>query len=235
MEVENTQLNIRNNDEGYAIIAKEYFHIDTSKVKGLISRSNHVKSFLGTPFYSIENLFLTIPEVKELILPKVKFILDAPGMNYRCVKSTYYDKPSGSNWELSFHQDICVNLNKMLTGHQFCSWAKRKNYYEAKASADILEKTITLRLHLDDCGKENGALKIVPGSHKMGLIDVFDYKENNVKYIEVTEGDILKMCPLLLHASANNHSKKRRRVVHMEFSNLDLPWYEEHELGEVCN
>jgi hypothetical protein len=29
--------------------------------------------------------------------------------------------------------------------------------------AEILDKMLTLRVHLDDCGEENGPLRVIPG------------------------------------------------------------------------
>lgn len=226
-------INIRNNDQDYAIIRKDLAQINTVKIKSLIVDSEHVKSYLDTPFHSITNLFSTIPEIQAFILPKISPIIAQMGSNYRCIKSTYYDKPPGSDWELGFHQDVHINLKDKLDDTGFDLWVKRNGYFQVKPPVEILENMVTLRIHLDDCTEENGALMIVPGSQKSGFIDVSNYKVENAITIELKEGDILKVNPLLLHAASRNTTLGHRRIIHLEFSNQELPWYEEYFLKEI--
>jgi len=221
-------MNIRNNDLGYTIISKEYAGINTVKIKRLITNSNYVKSYLNTPFHSILCLFSMIPEIKKFVLPNVSSIINEIGSNYRCISSIYYDKPPDSKWELSFHQDVLINLKDKLDDSRFHSWFKKDGYYQVRPPIEVLENIITIRIHLDNCTTKNGALNIVPKSHKIGFIDMTKYKIDQTKVIEIEEGDILKLNPLLLHASGYNTSSKKRRVIHLEFSNLNLPWYEEY-------
>jgi ectoine hydroxylase-related dioxygenase (phytanoyl-CoA dioxygenase family) len=221
-------INIRNYEEGYAKIAKESVLVNTSKIRGLIANSNHVKSYLNTPFHSVKFLFSTIPEIKNVVLPNIIAILNKIGPNYRCISSTYYDKPPGSKWELGFHQDVHIHLKYKLDDIRFRSWIQRDKYYQVQPPIEVLENIVAIRIHLDDCKIENGALRIIPESHKMGLINMADYKIENIVDIEMKEGDILKISPLLLHASGDNSTGERRRVIHLEFSNINLPWYEEY-------
>ncbi len=219
-------INIQNNDLGYAIINKESLEINTSKIKALISQSDYVKSFLNTPFHSIVCLFSIIPEIKKFILPKILPILNQKGANYRCINSIYYDKPPGSKWDLGFHQDIMINLKHKLDDNDFDTWVQKKDFYRVKPPLEVLENIITIRIHLDNCTLENGALRLIPKSHKLGFIDVANYKIENTVDIETNEGDVLIMNPLLLHASGNNCTQEKRRIIHLEFSNIDLPWHE---------
>ena len=221
-------INIQNNDLGYSIIGKEYVGINTSELKRSIANSNHVKSYLNTPFHSILNLFLVIPEIKELILPKAFGIVNKISADYRCINSTFYNKPPNSKWKLGFHQDVRINLKYKLEDLEFSSWIERDGFYQVRPPIEVLENIIAIRIHLDDCKIENGALKVVPRSHKQGFIDIINYKLNEVEVLELNEGEVLSLSPLLLHASGNNITAQKRRVIHLEFSNIDLPWYEEH-------
>ena len=38
-------------------------------------------------------------------------------------------------------------------------------------AGDVLERMLTIRLHLDDCDAGNGPLRVMPGSHELGGID----------------------------------------------------------------
>lgn len=219
-------INIQNNDLGYAFIDKEYVGLNTSELKRLIANSNYVKSYLNTPFHSVLNLFLVIPEIKELVLPKIFPILEKIGSNYKCISATFYDKPPDSKWALDFHQDVQINLKEKLDDQRFNSWIKRDGYYQVKPPIKVLENIIAVRLHLDPCKIEHGALNIIPKSHKMGFIDATDYKTDDIAVIEMEEGDVLIISPLLLHASGYNTTYESRRVIHLEFSTINLPWYE---------
>ena len=161
-------------------------------------------------------------------MPPLQAYFQQIDSKYRCVRSVYYDKPIGSNWRLNYHQDLCVNVKTEFDQVALKNGLKRGGYYEVKAPIEILENSITARIHLDDCSLENGALHIIPGSHKKGIIDCVESEIKNEQLIELNEGEVLLMSPLLLHASGCNRSNKSRRIIHLEFSTLDLPWYERY-------
>ncbi len=39
-----------------------------------------------------------------------------------------------------------------------------------QALVEVLEQLVALRLHIDECGPEDGALKVIPGSHLNGRL-----------------------------------------------------------------
>lgn len=85
----------------------------------------------------------------------------------------------------------------------------------------------TLRIHLDKCDRNNGALKIIPGSHRHGKIasaDIEGWKKSSQVHIcEMQAGDILLMRPLILHSSSPSTNPSHRRVLHLEYSAINLP------------
>jgi ectoine hydroxylase-related dioxygenase (phytanoyl-CoA dioxygenase family) len=84
-----------------------------------------------------------------------------------------------------------------------------------------------MRIHLDDCGADNGALRVVPGSHVKGRIPESEIPHlvESMATICCTAfaGDGIIMSPLLLHASSKATKPSRRRVIHIEFSAAELP------------
>lgn len=92
---------------------------------------------------------------------------------------------------------------------------------------------LTLRFHLDDADESNGALKIIPKSHKNGRLSADEIKivcqANETRLCSVKKGDCLIMRPLILHSSSAGTSPNNRRVIHFELSADDLPnglnWY----------
>jgi ectoine hydroxylase-related dioxygenase (phytanoyl-CoA dioxygenase family) len=91
----------------------------------------------------------------------------------------------------------------------------------------LLEAMFSLRLHLDDCGPQNGPLKIIPGSHRLGRLpirDVLDLgKREAARTCLAAAGDILAMKALTVHASDPAATPGHRRVLHLGFSTADLP------------
>ena len=85
---------------------------------------------------------------------------------------------------------------------------------------------LAVRVHLDDCGPENGPLRVIPGSHRFGWLDeqIDEWKQRVPEVIcTVRCGGVVTMCPLLLHASAKSAEVGHRRVVHIEYACDSLP------------
>ena len=100
---------------------------------------------------------------------------------------------------------------------------------------NILENNFTIRIHLDDTDERNGALRIIPFSHLKGIhrSDTIDLAREQQLTCAVKKGGVMIMRPLLMHASGRTTNNERRRVIHLEFSNQQLPpplqWAESFE------
>ena len=100
----------------------------------------------------------------------------------------------------------------------------------------MLENMVAIRLHLDDADATNGALELIPGSHKGGLLTDAEIEEHiGTKKAVVCEarlGDAILMRPLAIHRSAKSIQPSHRRVVHIEYAGCSLPspleWNEVH-------
>lgn len=92
--------------------------------------------------------------------------------------------------------------------------------------AEIMNDMLAIRLHLDECGLDNGPLRVISGSHREGRLSAGQIgsceKENSVT-CTVPKGGALVMRPLLLHASSACAAPKTRRVIHIEFAAAELP------------
>src|SRR3989338_9075690 len=147
------------------------------------------------------------------------------GKDYFVVKSIYFDKPETSNWFVSYHQDLTISVDKKVALDGFGPWTVKQDQFAVQPPTTILENGFTIRIHLDDTNEENSALKIVPGSHLKGIYrpETIDLEIEEEVSCEVPAGGIMIMKPLLLHSSSRTLNRKRRRVVHIEFSNQELP------------
>ncbi|WP_317041555.1 phytanoyl-CoA dioxygenase family protein [Chryseobacterium sp. Leaf201] len=83
----------------------------------------------------------------------------------------------------------------------------------------------TIRIHLDDTDEHNGALKVVPASYAKGIYrpETIDWTIETEEICSVEKGGIMMMKPLLLHGSNRTTNGSRRRVIHIEFSDRELP------------
>jgi ectoine hydroxylase-related dioxygenase (phytanoyl-CoA dioxygenase family) len=163
------------------------------------------------PFIFIERLKTII---KELL-----------GEDYFVVKSIYFDKPENSNWFVSYHQDLMISVDKKIDIEGFGPWTEKQNQFSVQPPLDILKNNFTVRIHLDDTDENNGALRVIPKSHLKGIYrsETIDWTKETEIVCNVPKGGIMIMKPLLLHASGRTTNNKKRRVVHIEFSNQQLP------------
>jgi ectoine hydroxylase-related dioxygenase (phytanoyl-CoA dioxygenase family) len=92
----------------------------------------------------------------------------------------------------------------------------------------VLEKIVAVRLHIDDCGADDGPLRIVPGSHRAGrLTNEQALAERDISReisCIVKRAGALVMKPLLLHASSKASGNSKRRVLHFVYGPRALPY-----------
>jgi predicted DNA-binding transcriptional regulator YafY/ectoine hydroxylase-related dioxygenase (phytanoyl-CoA dioxygenase family) len=188
--------------------------------------------------YAIRSLLHEIPELKRLVMnANLLRILKVINPNLFLTKAIYFDKTQESNWYVTWHQDIVINVAEKIETPGFSGWTKKSGVHGVVPPDEYLKNTVTVRIHLDDTDETNGALKIIPGSHKKRLADdeINLITQNSIPYIsEVDACGIQIMNPLLLHASSKATSQKHRRVIHLEFNSNELPnglkWAERVEL-----
>jgi ectoine hydroxylase-related dioxygenase (phytanoyl-CoA dioxygenase family) len=107
----------------------------------------------------------------------------------------------------------------------FVNWSIKQGQPTVQPPREILENIYTVRIHLDDCDETNGALRVIPNSHQKGVISMKDFR---LEYYPepitcaVPKGGVMLMKPLILHASNKSTSERNRRVIHLEFSDIDL-------------
>ncbi|MEO7767936.1 MAG: phytanoyl-CoA dioxygenase family protein, partial [Ferruginibacter sp.] len=147
------------------------------------------------------------------------------GDKYFVVKSIYFDKPQTSNWYVSYHQDLTISVDKKIDLNGFEFWTKKHNLFAVQPPIDILKTVLTVRIHLDDTDENNGALKVIPKSHLKEIYrpETIDWTVESEVSCNVSKGGIMLMKPLLLHSSGRTINNRQRRVIHLEFSNQELP------------
>jgi hypothetical protein len=168
--------------------------------------------------------------IQEFAVAGVPGILakEVLGSVARPVKITGFDKNPRSNWKVPWHQDLTIAVREKRRAEGFGPWSIKDGTPHVQPPADILSRMLTVRVHLDDTPADNGALRVIPGSHRLGRIAPSDISGLKARLGEVVcpvgEGGVMLMKPLLLHASSVAHKSLSRRVVHIEYAGFDLPF-----------
>lgn len=152
----------------------------------------------------------------------------------RPVRAIYFDKSPEANWLVPWHQDLTLALQQQVEVPGFGPWSVKDGIPHVQPPVELLEQMLTIRLHLDAADETNGALKVLPGSHRHGRLSaerIQEFRANSPEALCTVEaGDALLMRPLLLHASSRATRPGHRRVLHLEYAGFDLPaglaWHE---------
>jgi ectoine hydroxylase-related dioxygenase (phytanoyl-CoA dioxygenase family) len=142
-------------------------------------------------------------------------------------KATLFDKSPARNWLVAWHQDTALPLCERREIPEWGPWSTKAGVTYAAAPASALAQVVALRLHLDDSRPENGPLRVLPGTHALGLLTESDIARltTEVSAVDCTvpAGGVVAMRPLIVHASSKAEGDLPRRVLHIEYSrSLDL-------------
>ncbi len=178
--------------------------------------------------YGVRNLLEICPTVEALAQQANirKFVTPVLGEGAFAVRAIYFDKVNGANWSLFWHQDNVISVVARAEVAGYVGWSKKAGVWQVQPPAQVLAKMLAVRVHLDDCGPDNGPLRVLPGSHRFGWIDeqLEDWKQRVPEVVcTVRRGGVVTMCPLILHASAKSEAVGHRRVIHIEYACDDLP------------
>jgi ectoine hydroxylase-related dioxygenase (phytanoyl-CoA dioxygenase family) len=142
-------------------------------------------------------------------------------------RATLFAKAGHTNWLVAWHQDRSLPLESYVKSAEWGPWSRKGGILYAGAPAWALSRVLALRIHLDASVKDNGPLRVMPGSHAAGLLTASEIHDVSMRQecIEclVPRGGILAMRPLLIHSSSKTRSALDRRILHIEYADsLDL-------------
>ncbi len=217
--------------DGYALIRAA---LTPTQVAALIA--SLPAGFTAKQHYGVRDLMRQAPQVRALAesSPYIDIVRRLLGDAARPVRSVFFDKIPQANWSVPWHQDTSIAVATRADLPGFGVWSEKQGVPHVEPPLPYLEGMVTLRLHLDGADRDNGALRVVPGSHRHGRIAAADLlamvEREAVAECEVAAGDLLVMRPLLLHASRKSQRPEHRRVIHLEYSAMQLPvplrWHE---------
>jgi|AGTN01.1.fsa_nt_gi Protein involved in biosynthesis of mitomycin antibiotics/polyketide fumonisin len=206
--------------------------------------SPHARSQDGDT-YALRNVLEAIPEVfdvatSEELLELVKAVLsgverpdgsEVLSQKTRPIKAILFDKTEGVNWSLRWHQDNVISIKERPANTDelegFEAWSEKVGVPHVRPPVAILQNILAARIHIGDCPADNGALQVIPGSHAKGRLsddEILEWRNSGKSVIcPALKGDVLFMRPLLLHSSSKSEKPLHRRVLHIEYTAIDLP------------
>jgi hypothetical protein len=186
-------------------------------------------SDVSTELTGVRNINKKLKTVAEY-LNSTEFREKALGFvpaNAQLVRAILFNKSPESNWFVTWHQDKTVSVSRKFEELGWSAWSVKENILHVQPPLAVLEDMVTIRVHLDSTPKENGCLKVIPNSHKLGILSPELISEvvasENIYFCEAEKCTALIMRPHLLHASSKSSDPHNRRILHFEFSSWKLP------------
>lgn len=210
------------------LIEKELQHLEI----------DHLASQRAGKAFGLRNLTTAVPLTRDLANSNALRSIVQPvlGDGARAVRTIYFDKHKDANWKVAWHQDLTVAVREKVEVEGFRAWSIKAGITHVQPPVAILERMLTLRVHLDATSEANGALRVLPATHRHGRLDPdqiqYWKQRQNVVTCSVKRGGVVVMRPLLLHSSLPSLNPTHRRVLHFEYASIDLPagleWFENH-------
>lgn len=168
---------------------------------------------------------------------ELRTLLPPSKVEMRPVRSILFDKNEKENWPVAWHQDTTIAVRQKIDSPAYQAWSVKDGIVHVRPPNSLLDQMWTLRIHLDDTDETNGCLRVIPNSHRLGIIPTQSVSEVVRSSTESNcvscAGDVLVMSPLILHASKRASIISRRRVLHFEYAPKNaledsngLEWYE---------
>ena len=199
--------------------------IDKTDVQALREQvAPHAVDGRGGARNLLEHSFVRTLATREAIRGVATRVL---GKDCFAVRALLFDKTPNANWKVIWHQDLTIATQARFDVDGFGPWTDKAGVPHVQPPISVLERMLAVRLHLDPCGVDNGPVRVIDGSHRLGrlspnAIDELRQTSPEVDCV-VEEGGILAFRPLILHASAPAKLPHHRRVVHIEYAACELP------------
>lgn len=210
--------------KGYAVLNNVFSLRDLRKLKRALDKALQLQKNKNK--ISERALLNKHPDLLDSLMNKsLQAIIKTIDKNAFITKAIYFNKSSSSNWYVTWHQDITINVTKKSEVEGYYAWTSKDKIVSVSPPEEILKNTFTLRIHLDEANSKNGALKVIPGSHKKVHTDeekAVITENTDATDVEVKAGGIMLMKPLILHKSSKSINQKQRRTIHIEFCSNKL-------------
>jgi hypothetical protein len=149
------------------------------------------------------------------------------GPRTRPVRMILFDKSIATNWALGWHQDRTIVVRECAEVAGFGPWTVKSGLLHVAPPIGLLERMVTIRIHLDPVPATNAPLLVAPGSHLLGRVPEAEIENavarHGVFACIAQAGDVWVYSTPILHASDAAVEPLRRRVLQVDYAAEDLP------------
>ena len=204
--------------DGFAVSSGVFDRNETAAILGSLEATSLHRSRAG-----IRHL-MSNPEVAILAHDSrlVGIASEILGDKASPFRATLFDKSPDANWLVVWHQDTALPLRNRKETAGWGPWSVKEGVCYAHAPTHALNQVIALRVHFDDSTAQNGPLRVLPGTHQLGVLSDDEVSKVSTEGCAVdclaSIGDVLAMRPLLIHSSSKSQNNLPRRVLHIEYA-----------------
>lgn len=203
---------------GFAIIPAVFTEQEISSVLRELEVASSTRSRAGVRHCLGVNLVGNIARDFRL-LGIAQRVLGPDALPFR---ATLFDKSPDANWLVVWHQDTGLPLQQQRSTPGWGPWSVKQGVIYAHAPEGALRQIVALRIHLDDSLVDNGPLRVLPGTHVLGILGDDSIEELTTQIVPhecvASRGQVLAMRPLLVHSSSKSRTGTSRRVLHIEYA-----------------
>jgi hypothetical protein len=117
---------------------------------------------VGSRRAGLRNLFHVSPLSRTLVHSETLQSLISPllGKDVKCVRGLYFDKRREANWKVTWHQDPTIAVKQRRDVPGYGPWSQKAGIVHVQPPAEVQQRMVSLRLHLDEANEKNGALVV---------------------------------------------------------------------------
>ena len=205
-------------DHGFAIVPRVLDHAEVDAILRELEGAGLHRSRAGARH------LLSVPAVAALATHAQLLALAADTLGGEAIPfgATLFDKSPDANWLVVWHQDRALPIVERREAAGWGPWSHKDGVLYANAPVTALAQVVALRVHLDDSTADNGPLRVLPGTHALGVLSD-EQIQDAARRIEpvmctVERGGVVAMRPLIVHASSKVAAAASRRLLHLEYA-----------------
>lgn len=204
---------------------------------GAVVRAARLEAVRDTLFATGEagkRCLLDDVQVREIAIEARATLVEAGRLAPRAVaiQAIAFDKTADANWKVTWHQDVMFPFAEPVSAEGFSLPTVKDGVDYARPPVAVLEELLAVRIHLDECDTNNGPLRVLPGTHRRGIIPSAEIGSTvgaaNAQVCLAAKGEALLLKPLTLHASSPAREPLHRRVLHLVYhsgSHIGARWH----------
>lgn len=143
------------------------------------------------------------------------------------VRQVFFNKSAQYNWGIGWHQDRVIAVDKKRSISGFDHWSHKAGFWHCEPPEEYLQNMVFTQIYLDDVSMDSGPTVVASKSHRFGKIEAGNILNVVDQCDEIgctaSVGDVLVAKMLLLHKSKKSKQSTQRRILRIDYSNMELP------------